>query len=192
MEQILSVERDTSSEVERYAQVIRERLQEFGLWVLSSLPDDLDLNLDEKLLLDLFLEKQHLVNMQLDGSQDVVWWVKVVGLLYPPLYNRHQEYIKQAYSVVAEDLDANVQASVENLTSAFSLDANSEEVIAWRLEIRYMAQVAHHILRKLKGDLEKSPVRFELKLEYRRQVDKVIKRRKNLLEKGFIGSSEVS
>lgn len=192
MEQVLSVERDTSSEVERYAQVIRERLQEFGLWVLSSLPDDLDLNLDEKLLLDLFLEKQHLVNMRLDGSRGVVWWVKIVGLFWPTFHSTHKKYIERAYQLVGADLDANIQTSVENFSQSVNLETNSEEISAWRMELRYMAQIAHHILRKLRGDLEKSPIRFELRLEYRQQVDKVIKRRKILLEKGLISSSEVS
>ena len=192
MEQILSVPRNSFSEIERYACIIRKKIQEFGLFAINSLPEELGLNLEERLLLDLFLEKQRLINLRLDGSVSVVWWVKIFGLPYPSIHNTHKRYIEQAYKLVGEDLDANIQASVENFSQGVEIDPNSEEISAWKLEIRYMAQIAHNILRRLKGNLEKSPIRFELRLEYRRQVDKVINRRKNLLEKGLVGSSEVS
>ena len=191
MDQILGSQGYSFSQVERYACVIRKKIQEFGLFVINSLPEDLGLNLEERLLLDLSLEKQRLINLRLDGSQDVVWWVKIVGLLYPSFHRKHKSDIEQAYKIVAADLDENIQSSVENFTSGLGLNPNSEEISAWKMEIRYMAQVAHNILRRVKGDLEKSPLRFDLRLEYKRQVDKVIKRRKILLEKCFVDSSEV-
>jgi len=178
--------------VEKYAQLIRNKIQRFGLWAINSLPKDLGLILEENLLFDLFLEKQYLINLRLDGLQDIIWPVKIIGFFYPPLRRKHENCLEQAYQIVAADLDENIQASIENFTSRLELNSNSEEVSAWKTEVRYTSQVVYNILRRVKGDLEKSPLRFGLRLEYRRQVDKIIKRRKILLAKSLVCSPEVS
>ena len=172
----------TLRRVQRKVDELDKQVRSWTDLLVEILPKGLAFLEAEYDLLALYLAQQRRRNLELDEQNGKETLRTRLARYVRFLADDEDEWdvVNAAHRMVGTRLEADIDRATDFFCRDNGLPGLVEPVIDWRVAVRYLAQLVHHIACQvdLKHDLATSPLRFELALTARDLAADVVDKRR--------------